>query len=352
MVFMQVFVFFRIFWEGNVWQFFEISIGNWYVEMIVDVMYVVYVYFFNLVSDVFVFCGVVYVVIFNGMGQDYGCFVFGFLCFFQCSIDFFWIVIIVVQCLNLFVSLVSYQCGGFWIFIEEVFMYVSVVFGFESLVVVVNGFVYQLDKFIVGVFMQQFILMIVLYDFDNVLVSICKDVFQFVNNFVIIGDWVIKMLQVIVDNKDQVVQFFMGGDGDCVFGFWFIYFVVVEEGVNGLFRGIFQVMVFQIFQEFCLVDSIDWVQFYRDGWELLEFWYQFWVWIGREVIVMYFLMEVIYLFLGQMIFQECVSVDVWRDVVLEVYQVVVILFVVCMEEMVKIDIIDCGGRLEGCYVVV
>lgn len=96
-------------------------------------------------------------------------------------------------------------------------MNVSVVFGFEGLVVVVNGFVYQLNQFIVGVFMQQFILMVVLDNFDNVLVSIIEDVFQFVNDFVVIGDWVVQMLQVVVDDEDQVVQFFMGGDGDSVF---------------------------------------------------------------------------------------------------------------------------------------
>lgn len=194
--------------------------------------------------------------------------------------------------------------------------------------------------------------MVILYYFDYVLVSIFEDVFQFVDDFVVIGDWVVKMLQVIVDNEDQVIQFFMGSDGDCIFGFWFVYFIVVEECVNGLFRGIFQVMVFQIFQEFSLVNSINWFQIYRYGWELLEFWYQFWVWIGREVIVVNFLMEVIQLFLSQMIFQESMSVYVWGDVVLEVNQVVVILFVVCMEEVVKVYIINGCGRLEGCYMVV
>lgn len=121
-------MFFRIFWEGDVWQFFDICIRYWYIEMVVDVMYVVYVYFFNLVCDVFIFSCVVYVVIFNGMSKDYCCFVFGFLCFFECSVDFFWIVIIMVQCLDLFVSLVCNQCCGFRIFIEEVFMNVCIIF--------------------------------------------------------------------------------------------------------------------------------------------------------------------------------------------------------------------------------
>src|SRR5699024_12275927 len=53
----------------------------------------------------------------------------------------------------------------------------------------------------------------------------------------------------IFDNEDQVIQFFTGSDGDRTFGFRFVHFTVAEERVNGLFRGIFQATVFQIFQE-------------------------------------------------------------------------------------------------------
>lgn len=345
-------MFFRIFREGDVRQFFDICIRYRYIETVADMTYIVYVYFFNLVRDVFIFSRVVYVVIFNGMSKDYCRFVFGFLRFFECSVDFFRIVIITVQCLDLFVSLVCNQCCGFRIFIEEVFTNVRIIFRFEGLVVVVNGFVYQLDQFIVGIFTQQFILTVILYYFDYVLVSIFEDVFQFVDDFVVIGDRVVKTLQVIVDNEDQVIQFFTGSDGDRIFGFRFVYFIVIEERVNGLFRGIFQVTVFQIFQEFSLVNSINRIQIYRYGRELLEFRYQFRVRIGREVIVVNFLTEVIQLFLSQTIFQESTSVYVRGDVVLEVNQVVVILFVACTEEVVKVYIINGCGRLEGRYMVV
>ncbi|GAR59747.1 hypothetical protein NGUA15_01521 [Salmonella enterica] len=348
--FMQVFVFFRTFREGNVRQFFEISIGNRHVETIADVTHAVHVHFLNLVSDVFTFRGVTHAVTFNGMGQDYGRFAFGFLRFFQCRVNFLRIVTTTVQRPNLLIGPVGHQRCGFRVFTEEVLTYVSAVFGFEGLVVAVNGFVHQLDQFTAGVFTQQLIPTTAPHDFNNVPASTCKDAFQFVNNLAVTGDRAVKTLQVTVDNKDQVVQFFTGGDGDRAFGFRLIHLAVAEEGVNGLFRGIFQATVFQIFQEFRLVDSTDWAQPHRDGRELPEFRHQFRVRIGREAIAVNFLTEVIHLFLGQTTFQERASVDARRDVALEVYQVAAILFVARTEEMVETDIIDRGGRLEGRHV--
>ncbi len=52
---------------------------------------------------------------------------------------------------------VGHQRCGFRVFTEEVLTYVSAVFGFEGLVVAVNGFVHQLDQFTAGVFTQQLI---------------------------------------------------------------------------------------------------------------------------------------------------------------------------------------------------
>ena len=55
--------------------------------------------------------------------------------------------------------------------------------------------------------------------------------------------------------KHQVVQLLTGGDGDSAFRFRLIHLAVAQEGVNGLLRGVFQTAVFQIFQEFGLIDS-------------------------------------------------------------------------------------------------
>ena len=153
-------------------------------------------------GDVLTFSGVTHAVTFNGMGEDYGRFAFGFLRFFQCSVDFLRIVTTTVQSPDLLVSPVSNQRCGFRVFTEEVLTYVCTIFGFEGLVVAINGFVHQLDQFTAGVFTQQFIPTTAPHDFDNVPASTCKDAFQFVNNLAVTGDRAVKTLQVTVDNKD------------------------------------------------------------------------------------------------------------------------------------------------------
>src|SRR5699024_4751611 len=177
-----------------------------------------------------------------------------------------------------------------------------------------------------------------------------EDTFQFVDDLAVTGDRAVKTLQVTVDNEDQVIQFFTGSDGDRTFGFRFVHFTVAEEGVNGLFRGIFQATVFQIFQEFSLVDSTDRTQTHRNGRELPEFRHQFRVRVGRQAFAVNFLTEVVHLLFSQTTFQECACVDTRRDVTLEVYQVAAILLVACTEEVVEANIIYRCGGLEGCHV--
>ena len=338
---------FRTFREGDVRQFFDICIRHRHIETVADVTHAVHVHFLNLVRDVFTFSRVAHAVTFNGMSKDYCRFAFGFLRFLECSVDFLRIVTTTVQCPDLLVSPVCNQCCGFRIFTEEVFTNVRTIFRFEGLVVAVNGFVHQLDQFTAGIFTQQFIPTATPHHFDHVPASTFEDAFQFVDDLAVTGDRAVKTLQVTVDNEDQVIQFFTGSDGDRTFGFRFVHFTVTEERVNGLFRGIFQATVFQIFQEFSLVDSTDWAQTHRYGRELPEFRHQFRVRIGREAIAVNFLTEVIQLLLSQTTFQESTSVHARGDVALEVNQVAAILLVACTEEVVKAHIINGCGRLEG-----
>ena len=343
----QIGMLFRTFREGDVRQFFDICIRHRHIETVADVTHAVHVHFLNLVRDVFTFSRVAHAVTFNGMSKDYCRFAFGFLRFLECSVDFLRIVTTTVQCPDLLVSPVCNQCCGFRIFTEEVFTNVRTIFRFEGLVVAVNGFVHQLDQFTAGIFTQQFIPTATPHHFDHVPASTFEDAFQFVDDLAVTGDRAVKTLQVTVDNEDQVIQFFTGSDGDRTFGFRFVHFTVAEERVNGLFRGIFQATVFQIFQEFSLVNSTNRPQTHRYGRELPEFRHQFRVRIGREAIAVNFLTEVIQLLLSQTTFQESTSVHARGDVALEVNQVAAILLVACTEEVVKAHIINGCGRLEG-----
>lgn len=167
-----------------------------------------------------------------------------------------------VQVLDVVVGKVGDYCSGFWVFVEEMFVGICVVEGFVVLVFVVDGFYYQFFQDVVGVFGQQGILVIVLQQFDYVLVVVMEYVFQFLDDFVVVVYWVVQVLQVVVYYEDQVVQVFMVGQGDGIQGFWFVVFVVVDEVLYFVVGFFDQVMVFQVVYELCLVDGGQWVQVY------------------------------------------------------------------------------------------
>ena len=346
----QIGVLFGTFREGDVRQFFEIGIGNRHVETIADVTNAVHVHFLNLMGDVLTFSGVTHAVTFNGMGEDYGRFAFGFLRFFQCSVNFLRIVAAAVQGPNLLVSPVGNQRRGLRIFTEEVLAHICAVFGFEGLVIAVNGFFHQLDQLTAGVFTQQLIPTTAPDNLDNVPACTREDAFQFVDDFAVTRYRAIKTLQVTVDNEDQVVQLLAGGDGDRTFRFRLVHLTVAQESINGLFGGVFQTTVFQIFQEFSLINCPDWAQTHRNGRELPEFRHQFRVRIRGQTFTVNFLTEIVHLLFSQTTFQESTRIHARRDVALEVHQIAAILLVACAEEVVEAHFVEGCGRLEGSHV--
>ena len=313
---------FRTFREGDVRQFFYLLIGHWNVETVADITHAVHVHFLNLVSDVFTFCGITHAVTFDGVGQDHSRFTFGFTRFFQCSVNFLRIVTTAVQSPDLLVSLV----------------------------VAVNGFVHQLDQFTAGVFTQQLIPTTAPHHFDHVPASTCEDAFQFVDDLAVTGYRTIQTLQVTVDDEAQVVQLLTGRDGNRAFRFWLIHFTVAQEGVNGLLRGVFQTTVFQVLQEFSLIDRTDWTQTHRYGRELPELRHQFRVRVRRQTLTVNFLTEVVHLLFSQTTFQEGTCIDARRDVALEVHQIAAIFLVSCTEEVVEAHFVNGRRRLEGRHV--
>ena len=347
---MQIGVLFRTFREGDVGEVFNLLVGHWNVETVADITHAVHVHFLHLVRDVFTFGSITHAITFNGMRQDYSCFAFGVLRFFQCSVDFLRIVTTTVQGPDLIVSPVCNQGCSLRVFTEEVLTYVGTVFGFEGLVVAVNGFLHQLEQFTAGVFTQQLIPTTAPHDFNHVPASTCEDAFQFVDDLAVTGYRTIQTLQVTVDDEAQVVQLLTGSDGDRTFRFWLIHLAVAQEGVNGLLGGVFQTAVFQIFQELSLVDRTDWTQTHGYGRELPEFWHQFRVRIRREAFTVNFLTEVVHLLFSQTTFQERTCVHARRDVALEVHQVAAVFLGARAEEVVKAHFINGCRRLEGSHV--
>ena len=127
-------------------------------------------------------------------------------------------------------------------------------------------------------------------------------------------------------------------------------FTVAQEGINGLLRCIFQATVFQIFQEFSLIDRAQWTQTHGYGRELPEVRHQFRVRVRGQAFTVNFLAEIVHLVFGQATFQERTSVYARRDMALEVNQIAAVFFGARTEEVVKAHFIHGGRRLEGGHV--
>lgn len=102
---------------------------------------------------------------------------------------------------------VGNQRCGFRIFTEEVLTNVRAIFGFEGLVVTVNGFVHQLNQLTAGVFTQQLIPTTAPDNLDNVPAGTGEDTFQLVNDFTVTGDRAVQTLQVAVNDEDGLSVF-------------------------------------------------------------------------------------------------------------------------------------------------
>lgn len=90
-------------------------------------MYCICVYFFQLVVDVLVFIGFVYVEVFDCFGQDYCWLIVGVYCLLVGGVYFLWIVVIMCQGLDVVVVYVCDQFQQFGVMVEEMFVYVSIV---------------------------------------------------------------------------------------------------------------------------------------------------------------------------------------------------------------------------------
>src|SRR5690606_29611336 len=97
--------------------------------------------------------------------------------------------------------------------------------------------------------------------------------------------------------------------------------------------------------EACLVDRGDRTQAHGNGRELPEVRHQMWVRVARKALAIDFLAEVQHLVFSQAALKEGAGVDARGRVALIVDQVAAVLFVGCLEEVVKTDVVQ--GRAGG-----
>src|SRR6185437_2532466 len=156
------------------------------------------------------------------------------------------------------------------IFAEELFADVGSALGFAILIFAVNTLFHALEQQAGVVLREQRIPVAVPDDLDHVPALVVEDTFEFVDDLSISPYRLIQPLQVAVDDKDEVVELYARGDGECTQSLHLIGLAVSNESPN-LARALRQKpAMLQITHEAGLINGVDGPDAHRDGGESPE----------------------------------------------------------------------------------
>ncbi len=147
----------------------------------------------------------------------------------------------------------------------------------------VDDLAHAADQKSVLVFGQQRIPSGAPNDFDHVPACPAEGPFQLLDDLAVAADRAVEALKIAVDDEDQVIELFAGGQGNGAQGFGLVALAVAQEGPNaggfgvGLYTAIDQIMI-----ESRLIDGHDRAQAHRDGGKFPEIGHQPGMRIGRQ----------------------------------------------------------------------
>src|ERR1039457_5853521 len=145
-------------------------------------------------------------------------------------VDFLRIVSAPAQSEDFFVGHVFHQLQQLGIFAEEFFSDVGAVLGFEALILAVQSLTHALDQKAAGIASEQWVPIAAPENFDDVPAGASEGSFQLGDDLAVAADGTIQALQVAVNDKDEVVQFFARGERDGSERLGFVGLAVAEEG--------------------------------------------------------------------------------------------------------------------------
>ncbi len=117
---------------------------------------------------------------------------------------------------------------------------------------------------------QQRVPVIAPDDLDHIPAGAAEQRLQLLDDLAVAANRAIQSLQVAVDDEDQVVQLFAGGQRDGAQRLRFVAFAVAQERPDLLARGVLDAAVGEVLVEPRLVDGHDRAQAHRDGGVLPE----------------------------------------------------------------------------------
>src|ERR1700722_20265723 len=117
-----------------------------------------------------------------------------------------------MQILQLFVRLVAHQFEQLRVLAEKMLPQVGSALGLEDLVVAIDTVFHSLEQLAVKYALEEFIPIAAPDDLDDMPACAAEDTFQLIDDSLVAAHRAVQPLQVAVHYKEQVVEFFPGGD--------------------------------------------------------------------------------------------------------------------------------------------
>ena len=327
----------------------DLLVGYLNTEAVAELFERFHVHFLGLVGNVLTFAGCTHAVAFDGFGQNHSGAAAGVVHGFVVSgVNFVRVVAATVQGPDFVVRHIGHEGFQFGR-VEEVFANVCTVFGLEGLVVAVQAFFHALFQGVVGVACQEAVPTATPNHFQHIPACAAEVAFQFLDDFAVAAHRAVQTLQVAVNNENQVVQAFAGGQSDSALAFRLVHLAVAAEAPYFAALGFGQASRLQVFQEAGLVNCHQRAQAHGYSGELPEIRHQVRVRIRRQAVTAHFLAEVVQLIFAQAAFHEGAGINAGSRVALNINQIAFFTgsFVFGTPEVVEAHVIQSSGRLEG-----
>src|SRR5690606_27212633 len=108
---------------------------------------------------------------------------------------------------------------------------------------------------------------------DHIPTSAAEHAFEFLHDFAVAAHRAVKALQVTVDDKNQVVEFFAGGQRNGTEAFRFITLAIAQKCPDFAITRRDQATRFHIANKPRLINGLHRAQTHRYGWELPVVWH-------------------------------------------------------------------------------
>ena len=207
----------------------QLAVWNRDIKTIAEGLDVFVRQLFGLVNVVLTFTDFAHAKTLDGLDEQHRRLVFVFDGLGKCGIDFFAVVTAAAQVKNFFVAHVRDHLQSLGVLAKEVFANIRAVVGLHGLIVTIQRVHHDFFQDAVFVACEQGVPAGAPEQLDDVPACASEFTFELLHNFAVATHWAVEALQVAVDDEDQVVELFTGGQADGAEGFNLVHLAVTTK---------------------------------------------------------------------------------------------------------------------------